>query len=142
MEEEYQIVYEDKPGEAAWGIIGQGVGAFNEEQAGDDSSELLCFVLKSVEGEIVGGLVGSTHWDWFNVDLLWVREDLRRQGYGYKLITKAREGSFPVERIAWQKRSAAAGRRCPGKANTTAKRPRWVTWPLILNCGTPMARTL
>ena len=91
MEEGYKIVYEDKPGESAWGIIGQGVGLFNEQQVGDDSSKLLCFVLKSDQGEIMGGLIGSTHWDWFYVDLLWVREDLRKQGYGHQLLTKAED---------------------------------------------------
>ena len=91
MEENYKIVYEENPGESAWGIIGQGVGVFNEQQAGDDRSKLLCFVLRSDQVEIMGGLVGSTHWEWFYVDLLWVREDLRRQGYGHHLLTKAED---------------------------------------------------
>ena len=41
MDEEYQIVYVDKPEESAWGIIGRGVSAYNKEQAGDSSKKTL-----------------------------------------------------------------------------------------------------
>jgi hypothetical protein len=37
MDEEYSIVYVDKPEESAWGIIGRGVGNYNEQQTGDNS---------------------------------------------------------------------------------------------------------
>jgi len=95
MGPEYKIVYEKKPEDSAWGIIGRGVGTYNEKQIGDNNFQRLCYVLQDSEGEVVGGILGETYWDWFYMDLLWVTEDLRRQGYGSQLLKiaeiKARE---------------------------------------------------
>ncbi len=38
---------------------------------------------------VVGGLGGSTHWGWCYIRHLWVQEDWRRQGLGYRLIAEA-----------------------------------------------------
>jgi len=46
----------------------------------------LCYVVKSAAGEIVGGVIGITYWDWLSVDLMWVRADLRGRGYGQRLL--------------------------------------------------------
>jgi GNAT superfamily N-acetyltransferase len=37
----------------------------------------------------VGGVIGETYWDWFYLDLLWVKDELRGRGYGYNLMTLA-----------------------------------------------------
>ena len=91
MDSKYKIIYEDKPEDSAWGIIGRGVGGYNKEQAGDNNFQRLCFVLKDPEGEVVGGILGETYWNWFYLDLLWVSEELRRQGYGSQLLKIAEE---------------------------------------------------
>ena len=88
MNEEYQIVVVDKP---EWGIIGGGISNYNKEQAGDDKGKSLCFVLQTPEQEVVGGVIGATHWDWFYVDLMWIKEDLRGRGYGHRLLTLAEQ---------------------------------------------------
>ena len=88
MNEEYQIVAVDKP---EWGIIGGGISNYNKEQAGDDKGKSLCFVLQTPEQEVVGGVIGATHWDWFYVDLMWIKEDLRGRGYGHRLLTLAEQ---------------------------------------------------
>lgn len=91
MNEPYQIVYEDKPEEAAWGIIGRGVGQYNRQQAGEQSFQRLCFVLRGPDEEVVGGVLGEVYWDWFYVDLLWVKEELRGRGYGNRLMARAED---------------------------------------------------
>ncbi|MCJ7737591.1 MAG: GNAT family N-acetyltransferase [Anaerolineae bacterium] len=91
MDEEYDIVYVDKPGQSEWATIGGGIGDYNEEQAGDDSSKSLCFVLRAPDEGIVGGLIGATHYDWFYVDLMWVKGELRGCGYGHRLLTLAED---------------------------------------------------
>jgi GNAT superfamily N-acetyltransferase len=91
MSTTYQIIYDEKPEDSAWGIIGRGVGSFNEERAGNNNFQRLCFVLQDQEGEVVGGILGETYWDWFYLDLLWVSEELRRQGYGSQLLEIAEE---------------------------------------------------
>jgi len=91
MDEEYDIVYVDKPGQSEWATIGGGIGDYNEEQAGDDSSKSLCFVLRAPDEGIVGGLIGATHYDWLYVDLMWVKGELCGCGYGHRLLTLAED---------------------------------------------------
>ena len=88
MDEEYQIGYVDQP---EWGIIGGGISQYNKEQAGDDKGKNLCFVLRTPDEEIVGGLIGATYWNWLYIDLMWVKEELRGRGYGHRLLALAEE---------------------------------------------------
>jgi GNAT superfamily N-acetyltransferase len=88
MDEEYQISYVDKP---EWGIIGQGIHTYNIEQAGDDQGKQLCFVLRGPDQEIVGGVIGATHWEWLHIDLMWVEQELRGRGYGHRLLVAAED---------------------------------------------------
>lgn len=88
MDGGYNIVYQDEP---EWGIIGGGISSYNKEQAGDDSSEMLCFVLKDPDQQVVGGFIGSTHYEWLQVDLMWVKEDLRGRGFGRRLLQFAED---------------------------------------------------
>jgi GNAT superfamily N-acetyltransferase len=88
MYEEYQIVYRDEP---EWEIIGGGVRDFNIQQTGDDNYQSLYFILQAPDQEIVGGVIGATYWDWFYLDLLWVKEELRRRGFGSRLLTIAED---------------------------------------------------
>jgi GNAT superfamily N-acetyltransferase len=47
-------------------------------------------LLVLAEGEdVVGGLHGSTAWGWLHVKLLWVAENLRRRGWGARLMEAA-----------------------------------------------------
>lgn len=88
MDEEYQIVYVDAP---AWEIIGGGIQDYNTQQAGDDQGKNLCFVLRSPDQEIVGGVIGATYWDWLYINLMWIKEELRGHGYGQRLLMLAEE---------------------------------------------------
>ena len=91
MEEEYDIVYVEKPEESAWGIIGQGLSQYNRQQAGENKFQRLCFVLHSPDQVVVGGVIGEIYWDWFYMDLLWVMDELRGRGYGHRLLTSVED---------------------------------------------------
>lgn len=86
MKDNYQILYVEEPEETAWGIIGRGLSAYNIQKAGEDKFQRLCFALQSPDGEIAGGALGEVYWEWFHLDLLWVKEELRGQGYGRQLL--------------------------------------------------------
>ncbi|MBN1261733.1 MAG: GNAT family N-acetyltransferase, partial [Anaerolineae bacterium] len=88
MEEKYEIVYVDDP---AWQIIGGGITEYNTQQAGDDQGKNLCFVLRSPDQEIVGGVIAATYWDWLYINLMWLKEELRGRGYGQQLLLLAEE---------------------------------------------------
>jgi len=91
MHETYRIAYRDDHDEAALDVIGPGIHFFNRDQAGDGRHQRLCFALYAPDDAIVGGLVGDTSWGWLHVDLLWIREDLRGQGYGRQLLAQAED---------------------------------------------------
>ena len=83
MTEEYRIAAAEKP---PWSIIGGGIDTYNQQQAGSYNSKSLCFVVQGTDEEVVGGVIGSVFWDWLYVDLMWVTEELRGQGYGERLL--------------------------------------------------------
>ena len=89
MNEEYRIVNIGEPGDAEWSAIGPGVGQYNKQRAGDTKHQSLCFVLRAADESIVGGVIGATYWDWLYVDLLWLQEEFRGQGYGHRLLEAA-----------------------------------------------------
>ena len=95
MDQEYQIVSVEKP---EWGVIGGGISNFNTQQAGEDNGQNLCFVLRGPDQEVVGGVIGSTFWDWFHINLMWIKEELRGQGYGQRLLALAEDE--PQQRCA------------------------------------------
>jgi ribosomal protein S18 acetylase RimI-like enzyme len=88
MNKEYELVYLEQP---AWDVIGRGITEYNTEQAGDDHGQNLCFVLRGPDQVVVGGVIGATHWDWLYINLMWLKEEFRRQGYGSRLLERAEE---------------------------------------------------
>ena len=89
--EEYKIVPIEKPEEAAWGIIGKGVHVYNIEKAGEQNFKRICFAIQDADDQIAGGVLGEVYWDWLYIDLIWVTEDLRGEGYGQRLMVKVEE---------------------------------------------------
>ena len=72
-------------------IVG-GLVEFNVAQTGvehRDYREL--YVVARREGELIGGLLGSTHWGWLFISYLWVAESARKSGAGRRLIEAAEE---------------------------------------------------
>ncbi|WP_051946433.1 GNAT family N-acetyltransferase [Verrucomicrobium sp. BvORR106] len=49
----------------------------------------LNLVMRDETGVIRGGLLGSIAWDWLQIDLLWVEETFRGQGFGRELLELA-----------------------------------------------------
>ncbi|MGG1663342.1 GNAT family N-acetyltransferase [Brevibacillus sp. NRS-1366] len=45
--------------------------------------------VKDAEGRIFGGIVGEICWNWLEVHYLFVEEELRKVGYGKKLLVEA-----------------------------------------------------
>jgi GNAT superfamily N-acetyltransferase len=88
MSEELQIVSVEEP---PWAIIGGGISSYNDQQAGDDNAQHVSLVLQSPDGKVVGGVIGVVYWDWFSLELMWMEEKYRGQGYGHRLLKLAEE---------------------------------------------------
>lgn len=86
MGEEFEIVAIEKPEDAVWEIIGKGLQHFNVEHAGEEGFQRICYAVKSPNEDIAGGALGEMYWGWFHLDLMWVRDELRGQGYGHRLL--------------------------------------------------------
>lgn len=91
MTEDYQIVQLEKPDDAAWEAVGNGLHEYNIAQAGPSQHANVCFVVQDAEKKTVGGLIAVTHWGWLYIELLYLREELRGRGYGHRLLTLAEE---------------------------------------------------
>ncbi|WP_338554337.1 GNAT family N-acetyltransferase [Paenibacillus sp. KS-LC4] len=46
-------------------------------------------ILKKDDGVVYGGLLGEVCWNWLEVHILYVDEELRKLGYGSKLLEEA-----------------------------------------------------
>ncbi len=86
---ELTISLENTPSDADRQTVMNGLFAHNKEQTGDGSYENLTFLVRDAGGEIVGGLLGEVYWGWLHVDVLWVHERLRNDGFGRKLMDMA-----------------------------------------------------
>ncbi|MDF1520030.1 MAG: GNAT family N-acetyltransferase [Brevefilum sp.] len=86
MDKKIIIKYREEP---AWEVIGGGITEYNTKMAGDDQGKNLCFVLENPDGEVLGGVIGMTYWNWLYISLMWLPEDLRGKGYGHKLLEMA-----------------------------------------------------
>lgn len=64
---------------------------YNESLVGPDNRCPLAVFLHKADHVIIGGLLGSTYWGWLHIDILWIEENLRRQGYGRTLLCAAEE---------------------------------------------------
>ena len=67
----------------------KGLEAYNLQFAPPDGYRPLNVFLRTSQRQVVGGLIGLTYWGWLYVDRLWLKEDLRGQGYGKQILAAA-----------------------------------------------------
>lgn len=73
-------------------FITQQIIKFNNNRAGSEGNyKPLAIFLRDSDNHVMGGLVGETYWQWLYVDVLWVHESLRREGYGDALLAAAEQ---------------------------------------------------
>ena len=66
----------------------KGLMAFNTRAVGKWNFERISITLRD-RGAIVGGLAAETYLGWMYINLLWVSDDRRGQGFGSKLMKAA-----------------------------------------------------
>lgn len=71
-------------------VIRERLNEFNFKLVPQDLHEPLNLLVRE-DDEISAGLLGGTYWGWLYVSILWVREDLRYQGLGSRLLQKAEQ---------------------------------------------------
>jgi GNAT superfamily N-acetyltransferase len=71
--------------------IQQAVVAFGDAHTAPRNYRPLHLALRSPDGRLLGGLLGSLVWDWLQIDVLWVDAAERGRGYGRALLQRAEE---------------------------------------------------
>ena len=71
--------------------IDAGLKQFNDQFSEDDNHLELAVVLRDEKGQLAGGLLADTGWRWVHINTLWIREDVRRLGFGRKLLEMAEQ---------------------------------------------------
>jgi len=89
--DEFRLALEATPDPIDLQFLSQSLHDYNSAQTGVRDERRLAIFVRDEAGQIVAGLSGWTFYGWLAVDLLWVREDLRRQGFGDQLIKAAEE---------------------------------------------------
>ena len=85
------MVVEPEPAAVARAAVLDGLIDYNRQHAAPPGFRSLVIAVRDAAGDVVGGLVGETGWDWLHVDLLWVAEPYRGAGVGRRLLRAAEE---------------------------------------------------
>jgi GNAT superfamily N-acetyltransferase len=71
-------------------LVRRGLKEASETSAGvPQGAWPLTLILRDDAGAVAGGAIGLGYWSWLFVDMLWVRADLRGQGWGERLLAAA-----------------------------------------------------
>jgi ribosomal protein S18 acetylase RimI-like enzyme len=73
--------------------IRAGLASHNEPLAGPRNTRPLVLALHDEGGAIIGGLTAKTYWNALHIELLWVEDSLRSQGWGRRLVEAAERGA-------------------------------------------------
>ena len=70
-------------------IIGDLIRSYNRSKREAAESEPLNIYVEDDSGELMAGLVAETFGNWLEIEYLFVKEELRRQGIGTQLLQQA-----------------------------------------------------
>lgn len=80
------ITLETSPDSKDVETLSKGLSRHSESRNFPYDQQPLAIFIRNQNGEIIGGLSGSTIWGWLHISLFWISEELRGKGYGKKLI--------------------------------------------------------
>lgn len=77
------------PSEQGHAAILAGLIGYNEERAGPGRHAPIAVYVRDEGGDVVGGLEGRTSYGWLIVELVFLPEACRRQGFGSRVLREA-----------------------------------------------------
>jgi GNAT superfamily N-acetyltransferase len=89
MQPTHTITLEEHAEPADCEIVSRGLQTYNRQQAGDEGHRPVAIFVRNEAGIVIAGLLGDTYYGWLAVNLLWVEEAWRGQGYGRTLLRTA-----------------------------------------------------
>jgi GNAT superfamily N-acetyltransferase len=91
MSMQYSVTIEEKSNPDDEKFILDGLIEFNRQVAGEDHYRRFSIVARNEQNEPIGGLLGTTYYDWLGVDILWLTESVRGQGIGSAVLAAAED---------------------------------------------------
>ena len=85
----YSLQFENKPESSDVQVLWKGLHYYNTQFSGDEEAQELAIFVRDESQVIVAGVNGWTAFGWLHIDVLWVAENLRGQGWGKKLLVEA-----------------------------------------------------
>lgn len=89
----YKVIVDHHPSQSDNEVVKEGLIKSYESQFGERDKEFSIF-LKSDSGGIFGGLQAMFDSEAIYIEALWIEENLRKQGYGKKLLAAAEREAF------------------------------------------------
>ena len=90
---EIALTITDSPSAQQREAIIDGLIGYNDMHgAPEDYREMA--VLSHQAGELIGGLLGFTHWNWMFIQQLWIAQNHRGSGLGRRLVLAAEREAF------------------------------------------------
>lgn len=89
MTEPWQIALEDKPAPSDVAFLKTALREFNRRQVGYRDDTEFAVWLRDETGQLRGGILCFTLWQWLTLDWVWVDEAARGQGFGRQLLLAA-----------------------------------------------------
>ncbi len=86
----YKVVVDYTPSDADNEVVSEGIIASMEKVLGERDKEFSIF-LKNETGKVFGGILAFLGSESIYIDVLWVEENLQKQGYGTKLLIAAEQ---------------------------------------------------
>jgi len=97
MSETFTVVMEESPNRQDTDFVREQLAQFNLLHSPPDNHQTLTLFLRDQLGGIVGGLLADTFWGWLHIDIFWIAEEYRGQGYGHKLLQRAEQEAVTRE---------------------------------------------
>ena len=91
MDGNIQISLESEVHNPAVRAVLDGLVKFNTAVIGYDDYTPLNLIVRDAAGTVTGGLIADTYWGWMAINILWLRDDLRGQGLGSRLLKMAED---------------------------------------------------
>lgn len=87
----YKVVVDHAPSQSDNDVVMEGLITFNERVIGEPRDKVFSVFLKNDSGKVVGGIQAHFDTESVYIEAFWVEENIRKQGYGKKLLDAAEQ---------------------------------------------------
>ncbi len=85
----FEVISDSEKRQVETQRIHRGLRDFNASIVGEDDFSPLHVFARDDAGDVIGGLVAATYWEWLHIDSLWVGDQHRRLGYATQILRMA-----------------------------------------------------